>query len=422
MNLRLLSINDRNSTDTVTTMCRGSVESVPHAQTGESTIFTVGASGWTALQLFGTLATALAAGWAVSQSHLVFTIALPVVTMRQPDRFRATAAALAYFLAAGADILRVGPYLATTESSSVPLGFFWVGAAFLQSLVWCWCWDKEVRFLRTTVALILSAVPPVGLIGWAHPFHAAGWLFPTLGVTGLFCTLALVELATRKAEVLVLVAALGFVSSRYQFESKPIPWVGLNTQYGDVFAGDDPLGVMDAVARQVCENPAVVQVWPESIVPHWNESTEAFWSEIVADAKQRGKTVALGSTIGIPDPFRLCLRNVVIIQGWEARPAVDQRTPILGATWHPVSGSGVPLQLFASPNRELAGQYAAFLICYEQLLAWSYLSLLVDRPTVLVGVTNSYWVTDTSIPAVQTACLKSWARLFNIPLVQAVNQ
>ena len=407
----MIVAGNRMSTAKVPIKCRNSTESLPTLRDITS-----------ALRPWVLLTMALAAGWAVSKSHLVFGMVLPVLVLRQSNRMRATATAFAYFLAAGADILHVGPYLATTESASVPLWWFWFGAAFLQSLIWCWCWDTEVRFLRTTLALFLSAVPPLGFIGWAHPFHAAGLLFPTFGLTGLLCTISLIVLATRKAEVLVLVAALAFFSSRYQLEPKGISWAGLNTQYGDVFSGDDPLAVMDAVAREARENPAVVQVWPESIVPHWNQSTDLFWSEIIADAKQRGKTLAFGSTIGIPDPFRLRLRNVVIIQGREEALPVDQRTPILGATWHPVTGNGVPLELFASPLREFAGQRAAFLICYEQLLAWSYLSLLLDRPTVLVGVANTYWVANTSIPAVQTACLQSWARLFNIPLVQAVNQ
>ncbi len=161
-------------------------------------------------------------------------------------------------------------------------------------------------------------------------------------MTGLLCTLAVLEAATRKPEILLLAAALAFFNHR-DVQPRSIPWSGLNTQFGDVFAGDDPLGVMNAVARATRENPAVVQVWPESIVPHWNEATEAFWSDIISDAKRRGKTIVFGSTIGIPDPFRLRLRNVAIIQGREERLPVDQRTPIPGEP-----GTRLPAQAFLS--------------------------------------------------------------------------
>lgn len=379
-------------------------------------------SGVAGLLFACALCAALGAGWSVSQGYLLCTIALPVLVMRQPDRPRANAVAIAYFLAAGADILRVGPYLATTESSAIPLASFWLSAALLQSLIWRWCWEKNVRFGRTALALILSVVPPFGFIGWAHPLHTAGLLFPALGLTGIILTLALIDAAAAKPELLSLVLSVATLSHIEDQPPKAIPWSGFNTNYGDVFRGDDPLAVMDAVARSVREDPSVVQVWPESVVPHWNEATEAWWGEAIADARKRGKTIVFGSTIGIPDPEFLRLRNVAVIQGREDRPPVDQGTPILGATWHPITGSGVPLNLFRSPMRELAGERAAFLICYEQLLGWSYISLLRDRPTVLVGMANTFWVGGTSIPRVQSACLYAWARLFHIPVVEAVNR
>ena len=153
MNLPLLS-HGRNSAEDVPKHCRISAEKVPNqCRASEEEHCHLGASGSVTLQLCGTLVTALAAGWAVSQGHLLFTMALPVLALRQPDRVRTMAAALAYFLVAGADILHVGPYLATTESASLPLWLFWLSAAFLQALVWCWCWDKEVRFLRVSLIL-----------------------------------------------------------------------------------------------------------------------------------------------------------------------------------------------------------------------------------------------------------------------------
>lgn len=370
-----------------------------------------------------TACVAVSTGLAVSQGNLLFTLALPPLAMWQPDRRRAALAALCYFLAAGNGILHVGPYLEMT-GSGFPAICYWMAAAALQSLVWLCAWSGNGRLLRTTAAVLASALPPFGLLSWAHPFHGAGLLFPTMGVVGLLLTVAVLELMTLEPLAVGLVAATALLGHGHAptNRAEAVHWAGMRTHFGDVFRGDDPLGVMESVRKEIRGNPATVQVWPESIVPHWNEATERFWVEIVANATASGKTLILGSTIGIPDARRTRLRNVAVIKGNEEATVVDQRTPVPGGTWHPLTGEGVPLGLFHSVVRSIGGHRAAFLICYEQLLAWSYISLLFERPTVLVGMANVHWVSVTSIPAVQTACLHSWARLFDVPVVEAVNR
>jgi hypothetical protein len=71
---------------------------------------------------------------------------------------------------------------------------------------------------------------------------------------------------------------------------------------------------------------------------------------------------------------------------------------------------------------EVAGQRVAFLICYEQLLVLPVLISAVDRPTLIVGMANQYWVPETSIPAGQRASLMAWFRLFALPLLIAENK
>lgn len=365
---------------------------------------------------------ALAAGLGVASGQMLWTLALPPLAMWQTTRLRALAIAGAYFLGAGHAILSVGPYLAMSGSTLPPVAY-WIAAAGLQALVWLAAWGAEHRALRASVAILFTAVPPLGLLSWAHPLHAAGLLFPSTGVIGLALTLAAIELVIFEPLAIVVVIALALVPSDQLRSHVPPPsWAGMRTKFGDVYKGDDPLGVMDAVALQLRENPALIQVWPESIVPHWNEASEAFWSGILADARARGKTVVFGSTISLPDPSVIRLRNVAVIKGREEATPVDQRTPVPGGTWHPISGQGVPVSPLTSVVRHIGDQRAAFIICFEQLLAWSYLPMIVERPTLLVGMANVYWVQGTAIPAAQSACLKSWARLFNIPFVEAVNQ
>ena len=362
-------------------------------------------------------------GWLVGLGYLVFAIMLPLLVMPQPSRLCASVVAVSYYLVAGADILQVDSYLKATHTAISP-AVFWAVAAGLQSAVWSVCWSSHPRPLQTSAALLISALPPLGVLGWAHPFHAAGILFPAFGIVGLLLMLIFLELATleRLPRTVLPFVALGASLVPTATQQPPPSWAGVQTRYGDVFNYDDPLSIMEAVEREALLNPASVLVWPESIVGHWNQATELFWAHIIHDAHARGKTLIFGSTIAIPDPSRTRYRNVVLFKGREEPSPVDQRTPVPAAMWQPAGGGGVPLNPLSSPVREVAGRRAGFLICYEQLLAWSYLTLLFDRPNLLVGVANVYWVEGSSIPAVQTACLRSWARLFDIPFIQAVNQ
>lgn len=69
----------------------------------------------------------------------------------------------------------------------------------------------------------------------------------------------------------------------------------------------------------------------------------------------------------------------------------------------------------------MAGERAAVLICYEQLLSWPILTSMLAHPTVIVAVANDYWAGGTTIPEVQLAAVRAWARLISIPYVSATN-
>jgi hypothetical protein len=91
------------------------------------------------------------------------------------------------------------------------------------------------------------------------------------------------------------------------------------------------------------------------------------------------------------------------------------------AEWKPGAPDSVPLNLNGPGTLQVGHERAAILVCYEQLLVWPVLTSMTERPTVLVGLANDYWAKDTIIPAIQHSCLEAWARLFDIPLVKAVN-
>jgi apolipoprotein N-acyltransferase len=63
----------------------------------------------------------------------------------------------------------------------------------------------------------------------------------------------------------------------------------------------------------------------------------------------------------------------------------------------------------------------AVLICYEQMLAFPILTSVLQRPTVLVGISNTYWLKRTPVPRYQAAALRAWGLLFRLPVLLALN-
>jgi apolipoprotein N-acyltransferase len=90
--------------------------------------------------------------------------------------------------------------------------------------------------------------------------------------------------------------------------------------------------------------------------------------------------------------------------------------------WNPFhSERGVALNLLGPGTVVVGGQRAAVLICYEQLLTWPMLRSAIERPTVLIAISNVSWTAATLVPQVQHTCVRAWARLFGLPVISAIN-
>ena len=79
------------------------------------------------------------------------------------------------------------------------------------------------------------------------------------------------------------------------------------------------------------------------------------------------------------------------------------------------------LNLLGPGTVDVRGHRAAILICYEQLLTWPMLLSAIEKPTLLIAISNEAWTAATIVPRVQHACVRAWARLFGLPLVSAIN-
>jgi hypothetical protein len=281
--------------------------------------------------------------------------------------------------------------------------------------------------------LTLAALPPLGIIGWASPLLSAGALFPGTRWLGLISVLGIVALLGRfpwQTAVLAGVLAL-FAHALYKPSALPPGWQAINTAFGG--AGEDDqdflaeFEVHEHMQETIRQSNARVLLFPEHVVTQWNQATEAFWQGTLdVSARHHHMTVLIGAGIQRGGEKRAAgsrpYYNVLIARGPDNQAIYYQRIPVPIGMWKPLSGDGVPLNLFGPGSISVEGQRAAVLMCYEQLLVWPFLSSAFEHPAVLVTAANDYWANDTRIPEVQEVSAKSLARLFGLPLLSAVNR
>lgn len=415
----------------------------------------------------------LAIGIAVSTAHpigVILSLGMPALALIQPARRWAYESALFYYFGVLWPIVPAARNFFGPRASVLEALALWTASSLLLAFPWFLVWTKDRRQLlwRAPAGLMLSVLPPLGLIGWASPLTSAGLLFPGTSWFGLMgCALATGALAWRPKSAIAFLGtvAIGinvFFLSGWHAPA-PTDWQGVNTNFGSESTnfGSESRKQFNALAEfraaesiqdQAVSSSARVIVFPESVVSSWTATTDLFWEDTLTKLQANGKTIIVGAkviqvqreSVFSADDFVMSIatlrsaslgapvnpathadnlpayRNVLIIRGHE-NATFDQRIPVPVGMWRPFGRSGVQLHLAGPAILPVAGQRAAVLICYEQLLTWPILTSLLGKPTVIVAVANDYWARGTTIPAFQLTAVRAWARLMALPYVSATN-
>jgi apolipoprotein N-acyltransferase len=249
---------------------------------------------------------------------------------------------------------------------------------------------------------------------------SAGVLFPNSAWFGIAAALALPSLLIHKRSRLVALVVASAASAFFNFHAKPVRTPnGWESEMTRIHRPRNADYLADFVTEEQLQQAArssgsKVLVFPESAVRRWTDATDAFWGPAVSDT---GKTLLIGA--GEPIPGSARYYNSVIIVGDHARPTFHQRIPVPGGMWNPFQPQdGVALDLLGPGTVEVGGQRAAILICYEQLLTWPMLRSAIEKPTLLIAISNEAWTAATVVPRVQHACVRAWASLFGLPVIQ----
>jgi predicted amidohydrolase len=406
-------------------------------------------------------------GLAVSTGHpvgLAAATGMPIVCLLARSRKNAFESTLGYYTAGLWPMIPgLQRYIGSSASPLIPFAI-WLFAATLLSMPWTVAWtDRPARYVwRVPLAFVVTTIPPLGIIGFISPLTASGYLFPSTRWAGLAAVALLpgILLAVRGMAPGLRFAALCFafttggvlaISGR---EAETIPgWVGVNTHFGDVSQPFHDYAAATFIQQKAAESPARVLIFPEFIVPRWSEATEAFWRRTLDNCRKRGQVLVIGA--GLPSnssfkvrhpaynftaaidalqsgdsslgTFRDSIRsspesvdNTLLVLGATSEK-LYQRVPVPVGMWRPFSNVSVPLRVNGPGVIEIDHQRAAVLICYEEMLTFPVLASMLQHPTLIIGISNSFWFDETTIPAYQAAALRGWARLFRLPLFMAVN-
>lgn len=364
-------------------------------------------------------------GWSGDALLLPVTGAFPVLWSLARTRLQATAISAAYFLAASRGLPQG---VANFYGQDIWPGLLlWLVASSAFVTVHCVLWNdrkewqKPFRYLAACVAM---AVPPLGILGWAHPITAAGVLFPGCGWWGLGAMAAgLIFMTTRYRPAAALAMAGFWLWSAAEW-TPPIlhaSWIGVDLEMGASLGREAGLERQQALIDVVrAQAPGTTVVLPESALGFWTPTVDRVWQRSLAGT---GITVIAGAAFIESQGYD----NVLVKLSADGTDILyRERMPVPGSMWQPwrawIGGQGgARAHFFANPVVEVGNHSVAPLICYELLLVWPILQSAFHRPDAIVAVGNGWWTTGTSIIDIQRASSEAWARLFGLPLVISFN-
>ncbi|CDW95905.1 putative TraB [Thiomonas arsenitoxydans] len=341
----------------------------------------------------------------------------------------------------------------------------WVLSSTLLAAPWAWA----SRGWRVVAVLLIEALPPLGFFGWLSPLAVAGVLFPGMGVVGLLLCLALfwaraesmwtddqqisapsfLAPVSRGLFVLVVVA-----NALYAPPAAPYGWIGVNTRvdhetddviaevarnqqwinqaaaavaaapqdHGTPAARDAKAPAFGGAQAGAKKQGGVVVVLPEDVAGTWGPGTAA-----QARAAMRPGDVWLVGASVLADRVRWDGRYLNAVVGLGQRGDAllfASPVPVPGGMWKPWNREkSYTASHWWEPVRTIAGVRTWASICYDQGLAWPWLQALVQRPAVVLRVSN-YWYEPAGAvaPRVEAATTAAWARLMGAAVVTAVNR
>lgn len=342
----------------------------------------------------------------------ISALLLPLVSTAKSRRARYLTA-FAYYLTGSAGISAgaanfFGP-------GHLGLGIvLWLSSAALLALPWM----LARGVLGILSALLLTALPPLGLIGWLSPLNASGVAFPGLDLVGLglFLSLAATVGARRWNLTIVLVALACASNLLYVSPRMPSGWQGLATQVHPTSSFLSEASQIAGWTAKARSAKAEYLLLPEDAAGEWLVGTQAQLEAAVPP----GQTWLVGASY--PLGHNHWSDAIVAVGRRGSRLLFEAPFTVPVSMWHPWKQAGHYPALWWEPVKVVDGKRIWASICYSQLLPWVWLEGMLQGPDLVLAPRNDWWAGETGIPGIQRSNTKAWSRLMGVPIVEATNR
>lgn len=382
------------------------------------------------IQACSSVALAAAIGvvaWRGPMWLLSLVILIPALAYLQTTRMACFAVVAAYYAAASWEmvpVLHAGPWLYGSLTLSI---IVFALAVLVLTSPWTvlWASDPPGKPIRTLCALGVSIIPPIGLVGWASPVMAAGVLFPGMKWTGIAISMLIPALLLTPIRITAAtaLAATSLLANAVYTPAKPIPgWTAVNLPHRQ--ARDEFTQLTEnlkAIEQALSDKPDQVLIFPETTIQRWNEVTKLYADSLKRSLAQYQRFALVGTTFPIEGSGER-LNGAVLLGTNHKEVRYTQRVPVPLAMWNPFKKDGFRLCWDCPGTVQIGKHRAAVLICYEQLFPWTLLHSTMESPTVLLGMSSIEWTRQISIPETQALSLRTWGRLFRLPVLVATRE
>lgn len=340
---------------------------------------------------------------------------LPLIVVVAETRREACISLMSYFLTA-ALILPKALVDYRGDKLGVVLVLVWIACASIPAGIWVMCWDTRFRnrVRNAVIAILVFAIPPLGVIGVLNPLSGLGTVFPHTGLSGIATYISVFLLVSFKYDrtALALIAGLYSLSWAMAGPIEKSRWHGVTTSY-EIEPNDAAFEVYDRLLSELSVlGPHRHLVYPEGFL---NSVTVPDVSALVF------QNPWVESAVFGFEPSR-GVNGVIYLEKNGRSIFYPQRQPIPITMWSPGSESHYSANWFAKPVIRVRDRTIAPIVCYEVLLVWPVVTSIVYGADDMIVVTNVKWDTTGRIERLIRAVSYSWKQLFRVPAAIAINR